>query len=642
MEGTWLVDVFERLKAGGTPRTAWEIAYASLVAVGRGALRDEEDLSALGLSVIELADAVAAAITRREGIEDPHTTLSDAAVDRIHTGGNASTQELRKTVGKLRLAEIERRASILIKTIVPHVDAMEAVRAIDGKVRRDKSRGVTKTLDQLAGEVAELALAALDRESGLIAEPTPRPDTVSPMEARAGTAASKAFYQAIGGVIDKESLVGIVAGVKGGLGALEMKVRHPRALRSQLATSKLLGHAGEQRMAADVLSRQQYPFGLRDQESRAYLAAALHLLGAQAGSKNIARAAMVLSSNGESAEAAARKAILDAIASDAKQRSEANHEYQPSPNRFDVLRALAIGQMLASKEDIATILCTSGRSNIAASKNLLLQAFPLPEEADTPWTSAVWRSAGESIQGMLNFEHKVHSTLPAFSAREFEDTAVRVILLGLKDFINVLLRAEGKRAGYPNQRTAYEHRSVHALSNTLTTRVVGRDYKRIFAKLRMGIARGSRPEFGNTEATRPPGSSSANLRAKTPDEEISDSLVFLARPELLSLLMEVASLTAPQEELSPAARRLLIPDPIKGHDPAEAARARDAATVCIQFVHWSRNVEDLDLTLEKAFAEFYRDLLDLGQPPGFNVLDVAELLNDSLALLPDLGEGETA
>lgn len=652
MEGTRLVDVFERLEAGGTPQTAWEIAYGSVTAPGRDKLRDHEDLSALGLSVIELADAVAQAITQKEGIQDPHGLLSDAAVKRIHSEGNTSTQELRKTAGKLRIAEIERRAKTLINAVMPHIDATEAVRAVDGKVRRDKSRGITKTLDELAGEVAALALAAADRESGLSAEPPPAVDaTANEIEVCVGIAATTAFYQAVAGAVEPDSLVGIAAGVKDGLRPLEVTVRQPEALRRQLAASGQLGasgllrHTDTLKLAADVTSRGYYPFGLRDQESRAYLAAALHLLGAQAGRKNIARASAALGSSGTSGQAVARKLILEAIAVEANQHMEAklpSHEYKPAPNRFDILRALADAQMLASEEDIRTILGATGNSNAVGAGDLLLQVFPLREETDSPWSSASWRSAGESVQGMFNFEHKILSTLPAFSAREFEDTAVRVILLGLKNFVNILLRAEGERAGYPNNKTTYKHRSAKTLSNTLTSRVIGKDYTRNFAELHAIMKQGSRPERGNAEGTRQPGTPAEGLPRETYDGEIPDALVTLARPELLSLLTEVASLTPAADGLSPAARRLLTRDPTKGPDPAEAARVREAATACIQFVHWSQDAEDPDLTLETAFVEFYRDLSDLGQPPGFNPRDVAELLNDTLALLPDLSERGTA
>lgn len=639
------MDVFEELESGRPPRTSWEIAYASVTAVGRDALRDHEDLSALGLSVIELADAVAEAITRREGITDPHAKLSDAAVERIHFQGRTSlsTLELRKTAGKLRVAEIERRAKSLIKAVMPHIDATEAVRAVDGKVRRDKSRGVTKTLDELAGEVAALALAAVDRQSGLNTEVEPPPHAPA-SHVEAGTAATKAFYQAVAAAVETSSLVGIAAGVKDGLRPLELTILNPEALRRQLATPGLLGHADEQRIAADVVSRRHYPFGLRDQESLAYLAAALHLLGAQAGRKNIARAAKALGSNGASGETAARKLILDAIAAEALQRGKAQlppHAYQPAPNRFDILRALANAQMLASEAEIPKILGATETDNAAAARNLLLQIFPLREETDVSWGSAAWRSAGESIQGMLNFEHKILSALPAFSAREFEATAVSVILLGVKNFVKMLLRAEGERAGYPNKKTAYEHRSAAILSNTLATRVVGQDYTRTFAELRLGVQQGSRPGCGSAKAVHQPDISADGHPATSSDDEIPDALVILARPELLSLLTEVASLTAPETELSPAARRLLTPDPTKGPSSAEAARARNAATACIQFVHWSQNAQDPDLTLETAFAEFYRDLSDLGQPPGFNPRDVAELLNDTLALLPDFSEEGT-
>jgi hypothetical protein len=646
MEGEAPVDVFEELESGRPPRTAWEIAYASVTAKGRDALRDQTDLSAIGLSVIELADAVAEAITRREGIVDPHTTLSDAAVERIHFQGRTSlsTLELRKTAGRLRIAEIERRTKTLINAVMPHIDAAEAVRSVRQKVRRDKSRGITKTLDELAEEVAALALAAADRHS---AEPQPAASAASAMVASLGAAATTAFYQAIAGAVETDSLDRIAAGVKDGLGPLETTISQPEALRSQLATTGLLGHNDALRIETDVTSRGHYPFGLRDQESHAYLAAALHVLGAQAGRKNIARASAALASSDGSGETGARKLLLEAIAAEAKQRMVAEippQQYQPVPNRFDILRTLAGAQMLPSEEDIPTILGATGNGHAVAARDLLLRTFPFREETTVPWSSPTWRSAGESIRGMLNFEHKILSTLPAFSPREFEDTAVRAVLLGLKNFINILLRAEGERAGYPNDRTTYEHRSAKVLSNTLTARVIGKDYRRIFAELHLSAKHGpiTTRSGTNPETKRQPDTAPGSTPTRNDSDEIPEALVILARPELLSLLMEVASLTAPEDGLSPAARRLLTSDPTKAPNPAEAARARDAATACIQFINWAQYNEDPDLTLETAFAEFYRDLSDLGHPPGFNPMDVAELLNDSMALLPDFSEKGTA
>jgi len=595
------------------PQTFRDIAGQALVRLPKLCGKDDSDLALIGTTRKTLVEEIATKLAKtsvKHLKDDPTPAAVDDTVDpiilkRFGKAVGEVNQVAREVAGQIRRPAMEEAARRVLQqedALSPE-EADAAVAAIPRGQRRSIPESSERTFEGCVEEFLAQCRAHLSRARGEQAQwDASVPENEAPLR---GQNMHDDFIRAVDPVVGDAEIAEVVGRALAGLPALERRVKTASVLESQLASRTLLRGGQSVQLEAEATLRAHFPFGLVSGRSHVALAAALYLLQAQTNDVVIHSIdpAQDRASTLRERRVKVRNAISRALMSQRKDEEERgwHSQYRAVAGSLDCLRVAA---PTLEQSQVPAFLDVRSRGDAERdhADQIVSAALPLQERTygdDTvPWTEARWNPLGTRLIKRANKQHYSLRNERYFSEPLFEEVITGLIEYTLEDFVKRLQRAEGVKAGLPNRKSSYTHRSLLSL-NKLLTRIWDRESGKRFKALSDKVKEWTPPEEQSRVRQEP---------WEGPRLDVPKGAAFLTVDSVRAKLQELLTTTEPYAwEGNQLDERPNITD----------WEARSAAFDAIQMIDWVRaKASDLRAKgLGEVLTAFHTDSAELGNQP---------------------------